>query len=269
MVSFPNAKINLGLSITGKRADGYHNILSCFLPVPLCDILEINENSKTEFVSTGIEIPGKIEENLCLKAFELLKKDYELPPVKIHLHKIIPIGAGLGGGSSDGAFTLKMLNQQFNLFLNDDILEEYAAQLGSDCTFFIRNEPAIVKGRGDEFEPAELNLKGWKLVLVNPAVHVSTPAAYKMIIRFSAEKDYHKILQEPVEKWKQHLINDFERPIFHKFPEIGDLKQQMLKSGAVYCSMSGSGATVFGLFPECIDLKETFSENYQCWQFEL
>src|SRR5688572_14534594 len=178
MIAFPNAKLNIGLNVTERRPDSFHNLESVFYPVQWCDALEILPAKETKFTSSGIEIPGTIESNLCLKAYQLLKTDFELPPVKIHLHKNIPIGAGLGGGSSDAAFTLKLLNQLFELNIAEDKLEDYARKLGSDCAFFIRNKPVFAHEKGDVFEPIKLDLTGYNCVVVYPNLHITTAEAY-------------------------------------------------------------------------------------------
>lgn len=248
MLSFPNAKINLGLNIIKKREDGYHSIESCFYPVLWQDVLEIIEHQKPEFTSSGISIPGDPKDNLCIKAYQLLYKDFGIPPVKIHLHKNIPIGAGLGGGSADGAFALKMLSDKFNLMLNNTLLEDYAAQLGSDCPFFISNRPSLIKGRGEIFEETSLSLKGKHIVIVNPQIHISTKEAYAGVKPAVPETPVKDIINLPVTKWKDILKNDFEDSVFPKYPEIRRIKEFLYNSGAEYASMTGSGASVFGIF---------------------
>lgn len=264
MLVFPNAKINIGLKIKEKRKDGYHNLMTCFYPVQWQDALEVIESSKIQFSSSGIEIPGKQEENLCLKAYKLLAKDHNLPPVNIHLHKAIPIGAGLGGGSSDASFTLKALNEHFNLFLDPILLEHYAALIGSDCPFFIKNKPVIASGKGSEFQDLQLDLSGNYIVIIFPKIHISTAEAFSLIIPAPSELDFKEILENlPAEEWKNYLINDFEEGVFNRFPEIGALKQYLYDKGAVFSSMSGSGAAVYGIFkePPILD-SQVFHENY-------
>jgi 4-diphosphocytidyl-2-C-methyl-D-erythritol kinase len=268
LISFPNAKVNLGLNIVAKRTDGYHNIETCFFPVNWCDVLEIVPSDTIRFTSSGIEIPGNPDQNLCLKAYHLLKKDFNLPPVHIHLHKIIPIGAGLGGGSSDAAFTLKNLNTQFELSLTDDQLIEYARQLGSDCAFFIKNNPVLAKEKGDVFEEIELDLYDKKIILIYPKIHVSTADAYGGVQPGKPEKNVGEILSQPLVNWKDLLKNDFEDTIFPKYPEIRKVKESLYESGAVYASMSGSGSAVFGIFENDIDDK-IFKETYMVWKGEL
>ena len=261
MLLFPNCKINLGLQITGKRADGYHNIETFFFPVPLKDALEIIDDSKTvdgvEFTQSGIPIVGDKKDNLCIKAWQLLKNDFPtLPSIKLHLHKAIPMGAGLGGGSADGSFTLRALNQNYALNLSENQLLAYALQLGSDCPFFIVNNPCLASGRGEQLQPIELSLSGYQLVVVNPGIHINTRWAFSQL-QFDAnasnnamneENDLATIISGPIENWKEQLVNDFEIPVFEKFPSIQFIKESLYEKGALYASMSGSGSSVFGIF---------------------
>lgn len=267
MVYFPNAKINLGLQVLEKGKDGFHQIASCFYPVPWHDVLEIIEAKKLIFSSTGIDIPGKLEDNLCLKAYKLLNKDYQLPPVHIHLHKIIPIGGGLGGGSADAAFTLKALSQMFHLFLQNDILEMYAAQIGSDCPFFIAHKPAFAQVRGGELSAIKLQLAGKYLVLVYPPIHVGTAEAYAGVMPSPANYDLQEVLEnDPVSAWKPQVKNDFENSIFQKYPAIEAVKTQLYNKGASYASMTGSGATVYGIFEEELEVADAFPADYIIWK---
>jgi 4-diphosphocytidyl-2-C-methyl-D-erythritol kinase len=248
MISFPNAKINLGLHITAKRKDGYHEIETCMVPIPLFDGLEMILDKKPTWNSTGLDIPGDSKENLILKAEKLLRKDFpNLPNLNIHLHKNIPMGAGLGGGSADGAFALKLMNNLFDLHLDDFFLEEYAAQLGSDCPFFIENTPKIARGRGEILEPIDLSLKGIYLVLINPGIHVGTKEAYAGVTPAPSKIKLEEILADRT-RWKTELVNDFEASIFTNHPEIETIKSIMYAAGAFYAAMSGSGSSVFGLF---------------------
>ncbi|MEI7500350.1 MAG: 4-(cytidine 5'-diphospho)-2-C-methyl-D-erythritol kinase [Bacteroidota bacterium] len=264
MILFPNSKINIGLNIIGKRPDGYHNLETIFFPIPLKDALEIIPavDGIFEFHSTGLAIPGKTQNNLCVKAFRLLQSEYKLPEVKMHLHKVIPMGAGLGGGSSDGAFSLKILNDLFNLALDNDQLKLFASALGSDCPFFIENCPLYAYERGDQFQPVHINLSGLTLLLVIPSLHVSTAEAYSAVIPAKSEKSLMELVHLPVEQWKDLLINDFEIPVFSKYPVIGKIKQKLYESGAIYASISGSGSAVYGLFGEIPDIKEISRENF-------
>jgi len=248
MIAFPTAKINLGLYITEKRPDQYHSIDSCFFPIPWVDILEIQKASTLSFDSSGIAIPGDASQNLCLLAYQLLQQDFQLSPVRIHLHKAVPIGAGLGGGSADGAFALKMLNQLFDLHLTTQQLETYALQLGSDCPFFIQNKPMAVSGRGEIMKPIEFNLGGKYIALVNPKIHISTKEAYQGIQPKIPNQSCTEIIAQPIENWRDHLKNDFEESLFPNYPQIKALKERLYQSGALYASMTGSGSTVYGIF---------------------
>jgi 4-diphosphocytidyl-2-C-methyl-D-erythritol kinase len=261
MISFPNAKINLGLHITAKRKDGYHDIETCMVPIPLFDALEMILDKKPAWNSSGLNIPGDPKDNLILKAEKLLRKDFPgLPNLSIHLHKNIPMGAGLGGGSADGAFALKLMNNLFDLHLDDFFLEEYAAQLGSDCPFFIENTPKIARGRGEILEPIDLTLKGTHLVLINPGIHVGTKEAYAGITPAAPKVKLEEVLADR-SRWKTELVNDFEQSIFKNHPQIAEIKGKLYESGAFYAAMSGSGSSVFGLF----DFKPSeleFSDSY-------
>jgi 4-diphosphocytidyl-2-C-methyl-D-erythritol kinase len=248
MITFPNAKINLGLHVLNKRPDGFHEMESCIYPVDLCDVLEIVESKKFQFQSTGIPISGTEENNLVIKAYRLLSAKYPLPPVHIHLHKIIPMGAGLGGGSSDAAYALKMLNELFELDLSLTDLETYASQLGSDCPYFIQNQPVIVSGTGTTLHPFSIDLSPYRIKLLHPKVHVSTAEAYSMITPKSPDLSISEALAYPIEEWNNVLVNDFEDSMLTRFPEISQAKKSLLEKGAVYASMTGSGSSVFGLF---------------------
>ncbi|MDR0508061.1 MAG: 4-(cytidine 5'-diphospho)-2-C-methyl-D-erythritol kinase [Dysgonamonadaceae bacterium] len=250
MICFPNVKINLGLHVISRRPDGFHNIETVFYPVNLCDILEIvpAKKGKTSFTLTGIPVDGSPENNLVMKAFNLLKKDYNLPEIDIYLHKNIPFGAGLGGGSSDAAFMLKLLNDFANINLSVKQLEEYAASLGSDCPFFIQNKPVFAEGTGNIFSPVNVSLSGYSLVLIKPDIHVSTQTAYSQIKPRKPEFSITEIIQLPVTEWKNKLVNDFETGVFLQHPEIEAIKRELYERGAIYASMSGSGSSVFGIF---------------------
>jgi 4-diphosphocytidyl-2-C-methyl-D-erythritol kinase len=250
MITFPNAKINLGLHITQKRKDGYHEIESCMVPIPLCDALEMILDKKPSWTVTGLEVPGDPKDNLILKAEKLLKKDYQgLPSLQIHLHKHIPMGAGLGGGSADGAFALKLMNNLFDLHLDDFFLEEYAAELGSDCPFFIENTPKIIRGRGEILDPCSVSLQGSYLVLIHPGIHVGTKEAYAGVTPMQPKTSLEEVLADR-SRWKDELVNDFEKSVFQAYPEIAGIKASLYQAGAYYASMSGSGSSVFGLFDE-------------------
>ncbi len=256
MLSFPNAKINLGLQITGKLPNGFHTINSCLYPIPWCDALEFVEAKKTSFQSTGLPIPGSDKNNLVLKAYRLLKKDMPLPELSIHLHKVIPMGAGLGGGSADASFMLKSLNDHFQLFLDDSLLEDYASQLGSDCPFFIQNQAAMATGTGTELSPLDLSLQGLHIVVINPGIHISTQAAYAGVTPKPAATDLTELLlSKDFGRWRSELVNDFEAGLFNQHPVLNQLKTELYEAGALYASMSGSGSTMFGIFEEAIALK--------------
>jgi 4-diphosphocytidyl-2-C-methyl-D-erythritol kinase len=258
MVAFPLCKINLGLHITAKRPDGFHDLETCFYPVPWTDILEIIPASSLSFTCSGTAIPGKAEDNLCLLAYHLLKADFEIAPVKIHLHKIIPTGAGLGGGSSDAAHTLRLLNAIFNLSLTTEQLKNYASKLGSDCSFFIQDQPMLGSGKGEILTDINCSLSGFCLVIVKPPIHVSTQQAYAGVVPKTPTMKISDILQQPVSTWKDLLKNDFEDSIFRQYPTIADIKNKFYSLGAVYASMSGSGASVFALFEKRLQLKDKF-----------
>jgi 4-diphosphocytidyl-2-C-methyl-D-erythritol kinase len=255
VITFPNAKINLGLQILRKRSDGYHDISSLFLPIPLQDVLEIVEAKQLAFTSSGLPIPGSSDDNLCLKAYHLLQKDFELQPISIHLHKAIPMGAGLGGGSADGAFMLVMLNKKFALGLTDTQLEDYAAQLGSDCPFFIKNQPAMVLGRGTDLTPFPIGLNRYHLLLIFPGIHIGTKEAYAGVMPNDEQQGITEILSQPVEKWKGQLVNDFEQSVFPNHPALREIKEKLYANGAVYASMTGSGSTMYGIFEDKPRLK--------------
>lgn len=269
MISFPNAKINLGLNIISKRDDGYHNIESCFYPIPLKDVLEIIPATKFSFQSTGLAIDGDPKHNLVVKAFKMLQKDFGLENIAIHLHKIIPMGAGLGGGSADAAFVLKMIDEEFQLLLGDQYLETLALELGSDCPFFIQNQPVIASGRGEIFEPIAIDLSNYHLILVKPDIHVSTKEAYTGVKPKTPEVSVKEIIEKKkVSEWKDLLVNDFELGVFEKYPEIGAIKQALYGQGAVYASMTGSGSAVYGLFKEKPS-SLAFKNNYPYFSFQL
>lgn len=274
MIAFPNVKINLGLSITEKRPDGYHNLETVFYPVALEDALEINpcNDAATKFTlhQHGMEIAGNPEDNLVVKAYLLLDREFDLPPVEIHLFKHIPSGAGLGGGSSDAAFMLKLLNDQFNLHLTDHQLEAYAATLGADCAFFIKNQPTFAEGIGNVFSPVELSLKGYQIMIIKPDVFVSTREAFSNIRPRRPEHSVKEVIKRPVSEWRETLINDFEASVFPLHPVIGEIKEELYRQGAVYASMSGSGSSVFGLFAPDATLPEIdWGTNAFCFKNKL
>ncbi|MDR0748143.1 MAG: 4-(cytidine 5'-diphospho)-2-C-methyl-D-erythritol kinase [Tannerellaceae bacterium] len=254
MICFPNAKINLGLNVVSKRPDGYHNIETVFYPVPLKDALEVREAGAFSFRQTGIPVDAPAAENLVVKAMNLLKAHYPLPPLEVHLLKAIPSGAGLGGGSSDAAFMLKLLNDFLQLAIPAERLEEMASAIGADCPFFIRNTPVFATGTGNLFEPVSLSLKGYGLCVIKPGIAVSTPEAYAMVTPKQPGASLKEIIKSPVNEWKHAMVNDFEESVFSKYPLIGRIKEELYEAGAVYASMSGSGSSVFGLFSPPTDL---------------
>lgn len=265
MVCFPPSKINLGLRVIKRRDDGYHDIETCFYPLPWHDILEIIPSKTMSFTNTGIAVPGQHDDNLCLKAYYMLQEEFDLPPVDLHLHKIVPMGAGLGGGSSDAANTLLLLNDLFNLGISITELEIYAANLGSDCPYFISAKPIVGTGRGEILNPIHISLHGKFMVVVKPDVHVSTKDAYKGVRPGDSGSSIAEIIKRnDIPDWKELLVNDFEVSIFQQFPIIQKIKDDLYSNGAIYASMSGSGAAVFGIFDSSIDLRKIF-EGMDYW----
>lgn len=273
MLTFPCAKINLGLNITSKREDGYHNLETIFYPVPLTDALEVKlmhddfpSDEPCDLKITGNAVDCDEKNNLVVKAYTLLAQDFKLPHVHTHLVKRIPMQAGLGGGSADGAFMIRLLDERFRLNMGIAEMERYASQLGSDCAFFITAEPSFGTGRGEVLEPvniAEHNLKGYYIVIVKPAIAVSTREAFQQIICRQPEHCCRDIVRQPVESWKTFLTNDFEKPAFKQHPELADIKQRLYDLGAVYAQMSGSGSAFFGLFrTDPKQLKDAFPACY-------
>lgn len=260
MIHFPNCKINLGLHITRKRPDGYHDLETVFYPLPLRDALEIvvsapqqpaTSHQQPTLHLTGLPVNGDPANNLCVKAWHLLKKDFpQLPLVQLYLHKAIPMGAGLGGGSSDAAFTLLLLNNKFKLGLTTEQLLDYAGQLGSDCPFFIINKPCLATGRGELLQTIPLNLSAWSFLLVYPEVHINTGWAFEQITPTRPATPLSDIVRQPVHTWKETLINDFEAPVCRLHPVLGNIKESLYAAGAVYASMTGSGSSFYGIFPK-------------------
>lgn len=264
MVVFPHCKINLGLFVTEKRADGFHNIETIFYPTTLCDILEIvKAEGNSKLTVTGIET-GSAEDNLCTKAYKLLQRDFKIGPVHMHLHKHIPVGSGLGGGSSDAVYTLKALNELFDLQFTDAQYFKYARQLGSDCSFFVNRLPQLAFEKGDIFKPVNLALADYYLVIIVPDISVNTAQAYSKIKPLNSRETLHKIISLPIQEWRYELYNDFEFVIFKMYPEIAAIKDALYKQGAIYASMSGSGSSVYGIFEE-MPVLEGF-DNYYQWQ---
>jgi 4-diphosphocytidyl-2-C-methyl-D-erythritol kinase len=273
MIVYPNAKINLGLNVIEKRSDGFHNIETVFYPISWKDILEIlpdeTKESGITLFSSGIVIPGAVEDNLCVRAYNLISKDYPMPGVKIHLHKLIPMGAGLGGGSSDAAFFIKGINDLFDLNLAWGEMHHYAKQLGADCSFFITNKPAFAEGKGDQLESCAVSLKGYSVVVVHLGVHCITSDAYRNVQPAKPAISLEELISvTPIDKWKDVITNDFEKNVFEKFPAIEDVKLKMYNLGAIYSGMSGSGSAVYGIFEGGSSFKDAFSGNL-VWEENL
>lgn len=269
MLLFPHAKINLGLQVLGKRPDGYHNIRSVLFPIPLHDALEAVidpalPDDKVKFTRTGLPVPGKPEDDLCAKAVEAIRKERELPGLQLHLHKVIPMGAGLGGGSSDGTHTLLLLNRLLELGLSPAELHPLAASLGSDCPFFLNDTPQLAEGRGEVLTTIAVDLRGHWLVLVAPGIHVPTAEAYRNMRLREGYEDLRQVIGLPVHEWQGRLVNDMEEYVFAKHPEIGAIKEKLLAQGAVYAAMSGSGSSVFGVFPGR-PREVVWPEGYRTW----
>ena len=247
MILYPNAKINIGLNVLKKRNDGYHNISSVFYPIyNLYDILEVIPSSKFSFTCSGISTSKT--NNICIKAYEILNKDFDIGNVSIHLDKRIPVGAGLGGGSSDASFLLKALNILFNLNMSKNQLNEYAKKIGADCPFFIDNTPKHVTGVGDIMKNLDLNLSGYDIKFTFPEISISTAEAYKNVIPKDSENNLMQYINEPICKWKGNIKNDFEESIFKNHPSLNKLKKEIYSKGAIYASMTGSGSVLYGLF---------------------
>ena len=264
MITFPPAKINLGLRITGKRDDGYHDLQTIFYPVCLCDALEYiepEEQLKEDIlVVTGNIDPFPQEDNITIKALGIMRRKRSIPHLRIHLHKAIPVGAGLGGGSSDASAFIKSLNRFFNLDLTSDELLSIAAETGSDCPFFIFGTPAYATGRGEILTPAEPVNGDWWLLLVGPDIHVSTAEAYRGCEPYKSDTDLISIFNSGVENWKGNMVNDFEKSVFKRYPLLGEIKEMIYNSGAIYASMSGSGSSIYGLFREKPDIPAALAD---------
>ncbi|MBO9202906.1 MULTISPECIES: 4-(cytidine 5'-diphospho)-2-C-methyl-D-erythritol kinase [Niastella] len=268
MVSFPNCKINLGLHVTRKREDGYHDLETIFYPLPLRDGLEVvkadpdksGQTAETgnrqwemgngvSLHASGLTVHGNPEDNLCIKAYNLLKKDFpQLGQIDLYLHKAIPMGAGLGGGSADGAFTLQLLNDKFQLGLSREKLLDYALQLGSDCPFFIINKACFATGRGELLQAIQLDLSAYSFLVVHPGVHINTGWAFSQLTPAPSPQPLPDIIQQPVTSWRNILTNDFEAPVCKHHPALQAIKDELYKSGALYASMTGSGSCFFGIF---------------------
>ena len=268
MIVFPNCKINLGLHITRKRADGYHDLETIFFPLQVNDALEFIPSSEFSFQTTGLSIHGNQEENICIKTYTLLKNRFPLlPPVSLHLHKAIPMGAGLGGGSSDAAFLLKAMNSYFELGLSTDDMIKISLELGSDCPFFIVNKPCYAIGRGEILEPIDLDLSGYHIVLVYPGMEIKTAAAFEGIIPHPSPVSIREQIKMPITSWKERIVNDFEKSVFGKFPEIQNIRNGLYAAGALYASMTGSGSTCYGIFKKLPELD--FPEKYRVFKVRV
>ena len=269
MLTKPICKINLGLNVVERRPDGYHNLETVFYPVPICDTLEVFEMDDAfpspyncDLKVTNITIDGDEQKNLVVRAYNLLKQDFpSLPRIHAHLYKDIPTQAGMGGGSSDCGFMITLLNEQFHLGLSNEQMIRYAARLGADCAFFILNKPCYAEGIGERLEPIDLDLSGWYLAVVRPAIPVPTKEAFSLITPQHPAKNCRDIVMQPVEKWRDGLTNDFEKSVFALHPEIGDIKDRLYDLGATYAAMSGSGSSLFGLFRQTVSLDEFDAEG--------
>ena len=262
MINFPIAKINLGLNVVSKRDDGYHNLETVFYPVPIKDALEVfpmedgfPSDVRCDLKVTNLFIDGDEQKNLVVKAYNIIAQDYELPRVHVHLYKHIPTQAGMGGGSSNCSYMIRLLNEMFSLGMSDEKMIGYAARLGADCAFFIKAQPAYAEGIGEKLQPISIDLSGYKMLVVRPNIPVSTKEAFSLITPQVPKKNCLDIVRQPIETWKDELVNDFERSVFAIHPEIGRLKEMMYEQGAVYAAMSGSGSSVFGLFSDTPDEK--------------
>ena len=269
LLEFPNCKINIGLNVISKREDGYHNIETILYPLPWYDILEIivgNRDSKTNRPDalhlSGITVPGALTDNICLKAAALLRKDFpEISPLTIYLHKTIPAGAGLGGGSSDGAFALLLLDRLFELGLSAPQLAAYALQLGSDCPFFINNTACFATGRGEQMEPVSSDLSEYTIVLINPGIHINTGWAFSQLTPAVPSQNLNELIKQPLTAWRNLIKNDFEEPVLRQYPQIAAVKEMLYAKGALFAAMTGTGSTVYGIFTKDAPKKMQW-ENY-------
>jgi len=266
MVLFPHAKINLGLQVIEERDDGLHNIVSCLYPINWCDMLELIEEKELRFTMSGLDIPGSTNDNLCFKAYHLIKDQFDIPPIHIHLHKVVPIGAGLGGGSSDAAFTLLGLQKMFDLPLSATDLRQLASKLGSDCAFFIGDKPVMATGKGDELEEIELSGTEEYLVVVTPPIQVNTGKAYSMLSPSLPTTNLKNDLFNNISQWSQSITNDFEATVFQQYPAISRIKEVLLEQGALFASLSGSGSSVFGIFKDKSSVRSWFDDDYLVWE---
>ncbi len=266
MICFPHCKINIGLQLLRRRTDGYHEIKSLMYPLPWYDVLEIVEADSFAFSTSGLDIPGKTSDNLCHRAYDLIREQYDIPLVHIHLQKNIPMGGGLGGGSSDGAHVLQLLNTLFELNLSYETLTRFAAQLGSDCPFFIKDTPQLASGRGEVLHDFDLDLSGYTIVLLNDGTHVSTRAAYKNVQLHKGHGDLIEQLNGSVGSWKDEVQNDFEPGIFDNHAQLNEYKQQLYGYGSKYAAMTGSGATIYGIFDTTPEIPQSFKQQFRVYQ---
>jgi 4-diphosphocytidyl-2-C-methyl-D-erythritol kinase len=249
MIAFPHAKINLGLSVLSKRQDGFHNLETIFYPLAIHDALEIIPSDFTKIISTGLKISGNADDNIVLRAFEMLNNYYpSVSPLEIHLHKAIPMGAGLGGGSSDATEMILMMNCYFNLQISGKELKNYTAKLGSDCAFFLQKDPCFANGRGEILEPIKLDLSSYSILLIHPDIQIKTEWAYSRIKPGNPLHNLKESILQPVSEWPDLIYNDFELPVFEEFPQLRKIKDDLYSKGALYSAMSGSGSTIFGIF---------------------
>jgi 4-diphosphocytidyl-2-C-methyl-D-erythritol kinase len=272
MVVFPNAKINIGLNVIGKRTDGFHNIETVFFPIQLRDALEIlpvqnNTNNLVEFTNSGLAINVQTQDNICVKAYTLLKQHYpRLPNIAMHLHKHIPMGAGMGGGSANAAFVITTANKLFDLQLTEQQQISFAAQLGSDCPFFIVNKPCFATGRGENLTEIALDLTNYSIYIINPSIHINTAKAFGMLQVDDRlpEGQLISAINQPIDDWKDNVSNGFEKPVFAQHPILEEIKQELYDQGAIYVSLSGSGSTLYGIFPNTITPSFNFPQNFFC-----
>ncbi len=275
MIFYPNAKINIGLNVVEKRPDGYHNLETVFYPIALQDAIELNiieddaPGCGYKLKVSGNILDGTPDDNLVVKAYKLLKRDFDLPAMSFVIYKHIPTGAGLGGGSSDAAFTIKAINKKMKLGLSTEEMEKYASMLGADCAFFIKNQPVMATGIGNVFHDLDLSLKGLTLVLIKPDIFVSTVDAYKNVTPAHPAHSLPELLAQPIDTWKETVVNDFEKSVFMKYPEIAAIKDKLYDLGAKYAAMSGSGSSVFGLFEKPVESIDEIFSGYFCRQREL
>jgi 4-diphosphocytidyl-2-C-methyl-D-erythritol kinase len=268
MIDFPGTKINLGLRVIKKLDNGYHHLESIFIPTTFSDVVEIiPSREKSAFHFSGISIPGNLEGNLLFKALHLLSKDYSIPNIQIYLHKRIPMGAGLGGGSADASSMLKLLNSTFKLAISINKLESYSEKLGADCPFFIENKTSYVEGIGDSLSPITIDLNGFYLLIVCPEIHIKTSEAFREIKPHSRVRSLPEIIANyPIEEWKDHIYNDFEERAFESYPELRDIKSTLYEMGAIYASMSGTGSAIYGFFKREVEMDKSLESYIYHWE---